>query len=252
MRTAVRPHLLLAGSNAMAPLLQALSRKYQELHSDVGVEVQGGGSAPGLARLRAGEADIAMVSRALTVEERDLYGIPIARDAIALVVPASSPVPQLGDEQLAALCTGQLQNWSVLGGPDAAIHLLGATAGGGCCAVLARYLKVPVHALRLHCAPDTGAERLQKLAADPHAIAFAPAGFAGRAAAAGAPIRLLPVGGCVPTEATVKAGAYPLARGLTLASKMPPGDRVRSFLAFCLSAQVAPVLGDFDFVPFLD
>lgn len=92
--------LRIAGSTTMAPLLTEIAARYRLLRPEVSIDVEATGSARGLDDVRSGNADIAMLSRALAPAEDDLYGIPIARAGIGVVVHANNPLRQLSLEQL--------------------------------------------------------------------------------------------------------------------------------------------------------
>jgi phosphate transport system substrate-binding protein len=234
--------LHLAGSTTMRPLLEAIAAKYRLLHPEIAIEVEAGGSTRGLQAVRAGTAQIAMLSRALGPSERDLYGIPIARDGVGLIVHASSPLREAGIRQLQDIFTGIDGNWRVLGSvPD------GASA-----ALLARFLKQRPDALQFTARVESSLERLAMVAGCESAISYVSVGVAERTIAQGVSVRLLPVAGIAANSAHVRDGTYPICRELVLASKQAPAGVARSFFAFCLSEQVNGILSAFDFVPYLD
>lgn len=248
-----RTHKLhIAGSSTMGPLLKEIAAKYHLLHPEVAVDVELGGSARGLEDVRAGHAHIAMLSRALAPSERDLYGIPIARDGVGVVVHAHNPLRELSFTQLQSIFTGSARAWQELGGSKDAIYALGGLRDGASSALLARYLKQPLEAFNLNAAVESNLERLAVVAACENAIAYVSVGTAERAIAQGVPVRLLPIGGVAASTANIRNGSYPICRALTLASREAPTGIARSFFAFCLSAQVNGILAAFDFVPYLD
>lgn len=244
--------LHIAGSTTMGPLLKEIATKYHLLHPEVAVDVELGGSARGLEDVRAGHAHIAMLSRALAPSERDLYGIPIARDGVGIVTHANNPVRELNVDQLQAIFTGRVRQWLELGGGRDAIYALGGIRDGASSALLARYLKQPLEAFSLNAAVESNLERLAVVAACENAIAYVSIGCAERAISQGVPVRLLPVAGVAASTANIRNGSYPICRALTLASREAPTGIARSFFAFCLSAQVNGILSSFDFVPYLD
>ena len=244
--------LHIAGSTTMGPLLTEIAAKYHLLHPEVAIEVELGGSARGLEDVRAGHAHIAMLSRALAPSERDLYGIPIARDGVGVVVHASNPVRQLSNEQLQDVFTGRMRNWHDLGGGDQSVYALGGVRDGASSALFARFLKQPLAAFSLNAAVESNIERLAVVAACENAIGYVSIGSAERAISQGVSVRLLPIAGIAASSANIRNGSYPICRALTLASQEAPTGIARSFFAFCLSAQVNSILSAFDFVPYLD
>lgn len=244
--------LHIAGSTTMAPLLKEIAAKYHLLHPEVDIDVELGGSARGLDDVRSGHAQIAMLSRALAPAERDLYGIPIARDGVGVVVHANNPLRELSTGQLQDIFTGRTREWHDVGGSDASIHALGALPDGASSALFARFLKQPLSAISMNAAVESNSERLAVVAACENAIGYVSVGAAERAISQGVSVRLLPIDGVAASSANIRNGSYPICRALTLASKDAPVGVSRSFFAFCLSAQVNGILAAFDFVPYLD
>lgn len=244
--------LALAGASAMVPLLTQIVQGYRRLHPEAQLTVTGGSSYHAMLQVREGAADIGMVTSALGPAEQDLYSFPIARDGVALVVHDSNPVAQLSDQELRAILTGQVYNWRELGGPDRAIEVLGAARHAGVRILVARHLRLHPDQFRARLTVDSGADRLRALAGNRGALVYAPLGLTDRMAGAGLPLRALPVAGVAAHTANVRNGHYPIARIMSLVSKVPPTALARSFFAYCLSAQVRAMLGGFDLLPYLD
>lgn len=101
--------LRISGSNSMAGLLTKLAMDYESIYPGVKVVVKEGGSSRGIQALKAGECDMASVSRALTeAEVKELeassglkvFQVPIALDATCIYVNADNPVAGITREQL--------------------------------------------------------------------------------------------------------------------------------------------------------
>lgn len=101
--------LRISGSNSMAGLLTKLAMDYESIYPGVKVVVKEGGSSRGIQALKAGECDMASVSRALTEAEVNqleassglkVFQVPIALDATCIYVNADNPVAGITREQL--------------------------------------------------------------------------------------------------------------------------------------------------------
>ncbi|WP_028102769.1 substrate-binding domain-containing protein [Pseudoduganella violaceinigra] len=244
--------LHIAGSCTMGPLLSKIAAKYHLLHPEVAIDAELGGSARGLDDVRAGYAHIAMLSRSLDPSERDLYGIPIARDGVGVAVHANNPLRQLSVEQLRAIFTGHARDWAFAGGEPDSIYALGGARADASSALFARFLRQPLEAFNLNSVVESNIERLAVIAACENAIGYVSVGSVERAISQGVSVRLLPIDGVAASSANIRNGSYPVCRALTLASRDAPTGVARSFFAFCLSAQVNGILSAFDFVPYLD
>src|SRR5262245_61043249 len=78
--------LVVTGSSTIYPLMTEIAQRFEGQNPGVSIEVRSGGSAKGIADLRGGAADIAMVSRQLAANERDLFTFSLCRDGAAIVV----------------------------------------------------------------------------------------------------------------------------------------------------------------------
>lgn len=247
-----KTRLLIVGSTTMGPLLEAIGARYQRLHPDVRIEVQLGGSGRGAGDTRQGKADIGMVSRVLDDADIDLYGIPIARDGVAVVVHKSNAVKALSKRQLADIYSGKVTNWRQLGGPDGPVRVLGAAADSGASELFAHYLEIPYKKLMLQQVILANADRINAVAGDPLAIVYVSFGEAERKVQRGQTIKLLAIDGVSATGANVRSSNYPLSRPLTLVSRGAPVGRAKGFIEYCLTSQVTDLIINYDFIPYLD
>ena len=179
----------------------------------------------------------------------------VARDAIAIIVNPENPVSELTLPQLSAMYSGEITNWSQVGGEDRPIVLLSRETNSG------THVYFLEHVLRLGdgestllFSPDTlllpssegiGAEVRQ----NPNAIGYDGLGYVtpdmktvAVAAADGEPFVL-------PTIATVNDGSYPIARDLYMYTAGEPTGAVAAYLAWVLSAPAQQIVADLGFVP---
>lgn len=244
--------LLVVGSSTMTPLMTEIARRFEARHPGVTVDVQGGGSGRGLADVRHGKADIGMVSRALTDKEDDVYGYPIARDGVAVIINQRNPVKALSDAQVSAIYRGKIANWKEVGGRDAPIFLIVGDAERGASEVFSRYFNLRYAAIKFQAEHGDNLARIQAVTAHPNGIAYMSVGEAERNARAGAPVKLLPIGGVAASHRTIRSGNYPIARPLTLVTKGLPKGLAKEFVKFSLSAQVTETIERHDFVSYQD
>ncbi|MFP4221879.1 MAG: extracellular solute-binding protein [Phormidium sp.] len=117
----------LQGSTAMVSINSALKQGFEEQFPGVTVTTSATGSGDGINAVLAGNADLGASSRALRAEEESqgLVAVPVAEDAIALVVGVNNPFAQgLRQQDVVDIFTGQITNWSEIGGPDKPIRVL--------------------------------------------------------------------------------------------------------------------------------
>ena len=112
------------GSDTVLPIAQQTAERFMTLNPSARVTVTGGGTGVGISALLDQTTDIAMASRAIKFSEKmkvkaageDLAEVPIAYDALAVVVHPSNPVTQLTRQQLEDIFRGKITNWQQVGG----------------------------------------------------------------------------------------------------------------------------------------
>lgn len=109
--------IVVAGSSSVTPVMEKLQEAYLEINPGMEVEVQQSDSTTGVTSAAEGIADIGMASRALKDEELDLNltATTIAMDGIAVIVNNNNALVTLSSEQVKAIFTGVVTDWSELG-----------------------------------------------------------------------------------------------------------------------------------------
>lgn len=105
--------IVVAGSSSVTPVMEKLQEAYQELNSDVTIEVQQSDSTTGMNMASEGTCDIGMASRELKDSEisSGLKGTAIALDGIAVIVNKNSSITELTSEQVKDIFTGAVTTW---------------------------------------------------------------------------------------------------------------------------------------------
>lgn len=180
--------------------------------------------AEATAALEAGAADLKLSYRA----EVGFGAHAVAMDALVAIVAPDNPTPEISTVELAGVLTGEVTNWSQIGGPDMPVVLHALAGETDLQQALAERLGTKEGATVLH--PDLTA-LAAAVAKDPWAIAIS-----GRSAVA--PARRMPLtDSCgfplLPTALAIKAEDYPLALPvLLLAPKRRLPLLTREFLDF--------------------
>lgn len=120
------------GSTSMEKVIGSLGEAFQnETGNSFTYNPTGSGS--GIQAVKEGRCDIGVSSRDLKEEEKadGLNATVLAYDGIAIIVNPENPVSDLDVETIAKIYTGEITNWSEVGGNDAEIVLIGREAGSG-------------------------------------------------------------------------------------------------------------------------
>jgi phosphate transport system substrate-binding protein len=251
-RKAPAKPVVITGSSTVYPLMLDIVQRFKELNPGVAIEVRSGGSGKGIADLRAGVSDIAMVSRSLSESERDLFPYSLCQDGAALVVHASNPVKGLSRRQLTQLVTGHVTDWKQLGGHAGAIKLVWRHEGQGIPELLRRSLKLKPEQIRSHTTIFENAEAIAFVAKDRNAITAAALGVAEGSVKAGAPVKLLAYAGVPASTRTVRARAYSLSRPLVLVTRSIPAGVQKKLVDYATSRAMNDIYQKHGFVPYED
>lgn len=125
--------LTLNGSTSMAPVCQALGDAFSAKNQKVTVEQGGTGSGDAVPAVNGGTALVGNLSRNLKDSENpsDFEVVKIALDGIAVVVNAESKVTDLTKDQITKIFSGEISDWSEVGGDAGAIKVVGREASSG-------------------------------------------------------------------------------------------------------------------------
>ena len=204
------------GSTSMEKVIGALSEQFMADNIGVTVTYDPTGSGAGIEAASNGSTDIGLASRALKDEEKagGLTETIVALDGIAVIVNTDSKVENLTVEQIGKIFTGEITDWSEVGGDAGTISCIGREAGSG-----TRDGFESITGTKDACKLDqeltsTGGV-IEAVAGNPNAI-----GYASLSAVEGKnTVTAVTVGGVACTEATVLDGSYAIQRPFVLVTK---------------------------------
>ena len=202
------------GSTSMEKVIGALGEAFMEANSGVNFTYNPPGSGSGITAVSEGRCDIGLSSRALKDSEvaSGLVGTVLAYDGIAVIVNPANTVEDLDIETIAKIYTGEITNWSEVGGADAEIVLVGREAGSGTRSGFEELTETVDKCKYRQELTSTG-DVITAVAQNPDAIGYA------SLASVKDSVKALKVAGVTPTEETVKDGTYLIQRPFVLVTK---------------------------------
>lgn len=227
--------LAIAGSTTVQPIASALATAFMELNPGVIVTVQGGGSGTGVTQVAQGTVDIGNSSREIKESEyREHPGLvptPIAADGVVVVVHPSNVVSDLSIEQVAQIFTGQITNWSQVGGDDKEIVIVIREDGSGTRSsfeeLVHNKLEPTSEAFQK---PSNGSVKAT-VSQTPYAIGYIGLGYIDDS------VKLLKVDGVMASQSSILDGSYPISRNLYMITNGGPSGLAKLFIDFALSAE---------------
>lgn len=204
----------LAGSTSMEKVCEALMEGFMEKYPNVTVTTEYTGSGAGLESLASGSVDIGNASRHVKDEEKSEGEVEnvIALDGIAVITDTCNTVIDLTQEDLKKVYTGEVKNWSELGGEDEAIVVIGRENGSGTRDAFEELLDIKDACVYAQELDSTGAV-LAKVSSTPGAIGYVSLDVVDSSVIA------VKLDGVDATEANILSGDYALQRPFVMATK---------------------------------
>ncbi|MEL7243904.1 MAG: substrate-binding domain-containing protein, partial [Cyanobacteria bacterium J06573_2] len=116
------------GSTSMTRANEALKERFEKEYSGTNVELATNGTDEALKALKERTIDIAAIGRGLSPEQLEKLGFEqqrLRREKIAIVVGKDNPFKRDLDNRLfTKIYTGEITNWSEVGGPDKEIRVI--------------------------------------------------------------------------------------------------------------------------------
>ena len=233
------------GSTSMKNVIAALTEGFAEVEPGVTVSYDPTGSGAGITGATDKTLDIGLSSRALKDDEKaDVDGTTIALDGIAIIVNNASKVEDLTVDQLKQMFTGEITNWSEVGGDDGEIVLIGREAGSGTRDGFESIVDVKDSCKYAQELTATGAV-ISAVEANPLAIGYA------SLSAIGDTVKAVTVGGVECSEETVKDGSYEVQRPFVFVTNksVALSEQAQAFVDFATSKDAADLIRTAGAVP---
>lgn len=249
------PGLIWGGCGITKKAFMAELAKAYTIKTGIQVNLQGGGATKGIRDAMKGSIDIGGACRPIMdshPEERNAYQVPVAWDALAVIVHPKNPVTTISLKQLQGIYTGQIKNWSELGGWNQPIELYvrrGKFSGVG------RTLRELVFANFDQEFP--GARHVVKSSGplekgiQQNVLGI---GTTGISSAKRRKVKLLKLNGHEPSYENIKNGSYVLYRPLYLVTRgrASADKKVKDFITFALSREGREIIRKAGTVPYSD
>jgi len=230
--------------------MQELAIEYEK-RTGIKINLAGGGATAGIRKAAAGEIDIGGACRtslADNPQERNAHQIPIAWDALVVIVNKDNPVGNISLQQLQQLYLGKITNWKQLGGNDAPIELYvrrGKLSGVG------RTLRELVfydfnQDFKASYVVKSSGPVEKGVVKNINGI-----GVTGISSAKRRDVKILKLNGKAPSYENIKTGHYVLYRPLYLVTKVGKRDKKgRDFIRFALSREGQEIIRGQGTVPY--
>jgi phosphate transport system substrate-binding protein len=246
-------NLVIKGSDTLgAKLVPQLAEQFKSQHPGTTFDIAAEGSATGFAALIDKTAAIGMASRPAKPEEianGKAKGVEmkeriVAYDGIAVIVNTANPVKGLTKKQVEQIFTGEITDWSAVGGSGGKISVYTRNTSSG---TYAEFKELAMK--KRDYAPDSqklaGNEQIaQEVGKNPNGV-----GYVGLAYTKATGVKIVPIDGASPSKESVLGKSYPYARPTFLYTNGEPGGVAKEFIDFIVGPEGQKIVEQVGFVP---
>jgi phosphate transport system substrate-binding protein len=231
--------LVIKGSDTLgAKLVPMIKEAYVAAHPGISFEIAAEGSATGIAAIIDGTAQIGMSSRrarptemsAASAKGVTLKPIIVAHDGMAVIVNANSPLTKLTLRQVEQIFTGDVTDWSAVGGKPGRISIYTRNTASGTYADW-KELAMKKREYASSSQKMAGNEQIaSEVGKNPNGV-----GYVGLAYIKAAGVKVIAIDGVLPSKETVLEKKYAYARPTFYYTNGEPSGEAAKFIEFTLS-----------------
>src|SRR3954470_5476970 len=245
--------LVIKGSDTLgAKLVPQLAEQFKAQHPGTTFDIAAEGSTTGIAALTDGTAQIGMSSRrakpaelgAASAKGVNMKPTIVAYDGIAVIINAANPIKALTRKQVEQIFTGDVTDWSAIGGSGGKISVYTRNTASG------TYSDFKELAMKKRdYAPGSqkmaGNEQIaSEVGKNPAGI-----GYVGMAYTKAGGVKVVPIDSATPSTQSVQNHSYPYWRPTFYYTNGEPTGIAKAFLDFTLSSIGQKIVNQVGFVP---
>jgi phosphate transport system substrate-binding protein len=253
MGSAYADRLVIKGSDTLgAKLVPQLAEQFKAQTPGTTIDIAAEGSTTGIAAIIDGTAQIGMSSRrakpaeiaAASAKGVNMKPTIVAYDGIGVIVNAANPIKGLTKKQVEQIFTGDITDWSGVGGSGGKISIYTRNTSSGTYSDW-KELAMKKRDYASGSQKMAGHEQIAaEVGKNPNGV-----GYVGLAYMKAAGIKVLPIDGQMPSQKAVIDKTWPYARPTFYYTNGEPAGVARQFLDFTLSPAGQKIVDRVGFVP---
>ena len=251
--SAYAERLVIKGSDTLgAKLVPQLAEQFKAQNPGTTFDIAAEGSTTGIAAISDGTAQIGMASRRAKPSEvsgASAKGVNmkptiVAYDGIAVILNANNPIKALTRKQVEQIFTGEVADWSAVGGTGGKISIYTRNTSSGTYSDF-KELAMKKRDYAGGSQKMAGNEQIaSEVSKNPNGI-----GYVGLAYMKAGGVKVVPIDGVMPSNATVQGKSYPYARPTFYYTNGDPAGVTKQFVDFTLSPAGQKIVANVGFVP---
>jgi phosphate transport system substrate-binding protein len=239
-------NIAVAGSTSVQPTAEKLAEVYMTEHNSTKVTVQGGGSSMGLNSVKKEAAQIGTYSSKLSQDKAgaDVKQTKIASDGIAIIVNPNNNISDLTKDQIKGIFTGQITDWSQVGGKSGKINVITREDGSGTRDAVTKVALDDEDIVKTAVVQSSTGSLMQSVSSDPNAI-----GYASLSDMRENNVKKLKINGVEASKQTIKNGSYIMQRPFLFLTNSTPSNSTQQFINWTLSPEGQKIIDSEGLVP---
>src|SRR6184192_2424256 len=253
MGSAYADRLVIKGSDTLgAKLVPQLAEQFKAQHPGTTFDIAAEGSTTGIAAIIDGTAQIGMSSRRAKSSEVgaafakgiNMKPTIVAYDGIAVIVNAGNPVKSLSKKQVEQIFTGEITDWSAVGGSGGKISVYTRNTSSGTYSDF-KELAMKKRDYAGGSQKMAGNEQIAaEVGKNPNGV-----GYVGMAYTKAGGIKVVSIDGATPSVRSVQDHSYPYWRPTFYYTNGEPSGLARQFLDYTIGSAGQKVVAQVGFVP---
>src|SRR6478752_3381678 len=245
--------LVIKGSDTLgAKLVPQLAEAFKANHPGTTFDIAAEGSTTGIAAIIDGTAQIGMSSRrakpaevgAASGKGINMKPTIVAYDGIAVIVNSANPIKGLTKKQVEQIFTGDVTDWSAIGGSPGLISVYTRNTSSGTYSDF-KELAMKKRDYAGGSQKMAGNEQIaSEVGKNPNGV-----GYVGMAYTKAGGVKAMPIDGALPSVKTVQAHSYPYWRPTFYYTNGEPGGLAKEFVDFTVGSGGQRIVAQVGFVP---
>ena len=245
--------IVIKGSDTLgAKLVPQLAEEFKAQHPETTFDIAAEGSTTGIAAIIDNTAQIGMSSREVKPAEVaaakakgvELKPTIVAYDGLGVIVNAASSITGLTKKQVEQIFTGEISDWSAVGGTPGKISIYTRNTSSGTYSDW-KELAMKKRDYAGSAQKMAGHEQIAaEVGKNPNGI-----GYVGLAYMKAAGIKVIPIDGVAPTAAAVRESSWPYARPTFYYTNGEPAGVAKQFIDFTIGPDGQKIAERVGFVP---
>ena len=245
--------LVIKGSDTLgAKLVPQLAEQFKAQHPGTTFDIAAEGSTTGIAAIIDGTAEIGMSSRRAKTSEvgaaaskgKHMKPTIVAYDGIAVIVNSANPIKALTKKQVEQIFTGDVTDWSAVGGSGGKISIYTRNTSSGTYSDF-KELAMKKRDYAGGSQKMAGNEQIAaEVGKNPNGV-----GYVGMAYTKAGGVKTVPIDGVIPSIKTVQGHSYSYWRPTFYYTNGEPSGLAKEFLDFTIGSGGQKIVAQVGFVP---